>query len=326
MSPSSFRSVLAPALRAFIEHRKALGYGDCGLARLLAQFDRYLVAQERHDPLLTRELVEDWVASGVPIQPRTRVLRLHAMRILGRFLAVTHPETYIPGPAYGPRFDSGFRPHIYTLAELDSLLAAAAQLGPRGSLRPKTFVALLGLLYCTGLRISEALALRLADVDFTERILWVQEGKFRKARALPLPDDVATALATYHDARGAYGHDQKASASFFVNEHRCACSYSIVCATFLAVSRRAGLRGPPGTRGPRIHDLRHTFAVHRLLAWYRDGGDVQARLPLLSDYLGHVSLVSTQVYLEITAELLGEAAQRFRAPAMPVGLPSGGAP
>lgn len=111
---------------------------------------------------LTRELVESWVASAGPIQPRTRAQRLQVMRLLGRFLSLTHPETYIPGPAFGPRLDSGFRPHIYTPVELDSLLAAAAQLGPRGSLRPKTVVALLGLLYCTGLRISEALALRLA--------------------------------------------------------------------------------------------------------------------------------------------------------------------
>lgn len=326
MSTSSFRSVLAPALCAFVDHRKALGYGDRGLVIWLAQFDRYLVAQKWHEPLLTRELVEGWVASAGPIQPRTRAQRLQVMRLLGRFLSLTHPETYIPGPAFGPRLDSGFRPHIYTPVELHSLLAAAARLRPRGSLRPKTVVVLLGLLYCTGLRISEALALRLADVDFTERILWVREGKFHKARALPLPDDVAAALATYREARAAYGHDQRASASFFVNEHRRACTYPVVCATFLAVSRRAGLRGPPGTRGPRIHDLRHTFAVHRLLAWYRDGGDVQARLPLLTDYLGHVSLVSTQVYLEITAELLGEAAQRFRAPAVPVGPLAGGAP
>jgi integrase/recombinase XerD len=103
----------------------------------------------------------------------------------------------------------------------------------------------------------------------------------------------------------------------FVNEWHRPCSYGTVAATFLEIARRAGIRGAPPQRGPRLHDLRHTFAVHRLLAWYRDGGDVQARLPLLSTYLGHVSLISTQIYLNVTAELLHEAASRFRAPALP---------
>jgi len=92
-----------------------------------------------------------------------------------------------------------------------------------------------------------------------------------------------------------------------------------VIGVFLAIARRAGVRGAPGQSGPRLHDLRHSFAVRRLLEWYRDGGDVQARLPLLTTYMGHVCLVSTQVYLDITAELLHEAASRFAAPSVPTG-------
>jgi len=314
MKVSSFHSALAPTLRAFVEYRQALGYGDRGVRSLLAHFDRYLVARGWARSILTRELVEDWAASDGPLKPRSRSQRLHVMRLLGRFLAHTHPDAYIPGPAWTPRQHSGFRPHIYTSAEIRTLLGEAAQLTPVGSLRPRTYRTLLGLLYCTGLRISEALALRLVDVDSEERILWVRESKFHKSRAVPIPPDVVAALDRYRAERVAQGHAPDLEAPFFINEHKRACSYPVVCATFLAIARRIGLRGPAGARGPRLHDLRHTFAVHRLLAWYRDGGDVQARLPLLADYLGHVSLVSTQVYLEITAELLGEAARRFRPP------------
>jgi integrase/recombinase XerD len=323
MKTLTFQSSLAPVLRSFVGYRQALGYGDRGVRSLLAHFDRYLVARGWPRPILTRELVEDWAASGGPIKPRSRAQRLHVMRLLGRFLAQTHPDTYIAGPAWGPRQETGFRPHIYTPAELRALLAEAARLTPAGSLRPRTYVTLLGLLSCTGLRISEALALRLVDVDAEEGILWIRESKFHKSRAVPIPPDVVAALERYRAERAARGHAPDPEAPFFVNERKRACGYPVVCATFLALARRIGLRGPAGTRGPRLHDLRHAFAVHRLLAWYRDGGDVQAKLPLLADYLGHVSLVSTQVYLEITAELLGEAARRFRPPGLTTVQPLG---
>lgn len=324
MTIPTFSSVMAVTLRSFVELRQSLGYGDSGVISRLAHFDRYLVARHWTKPVLTRELVEDWVASDRPLKPRSRAQRFHVMRLFGRFLALTHPDTFVAGSAWGPRQHSDFRPHIHTRAEIHALLAEAARLTPIGSLRPRTYVTLLSLLYCTGLRISEALALRLVDVDIEDGVLWVRESKFHKSRAVPIPPDVVAALERYQTARYAHRQGQDVEASFFVNERRSGCSYPLVCATFLAVARRIGLRGPAGTKGPRLHDLRHTFAVDRLLAWYRDGGDVQARLPLLADYLGHVSLVSTQVYLETTAELLAEGARRFRPPGLNVSALRGG--
>jgi len=313
----AFSSVLAATLRAFAEHRQALGYGDHTLLSHLAHFDRYLAVHGWPFPYLTREVVEGWVASDGPLQPHSRARRLQAMRLLGRFIAQTHPETCIPGPAWGLRESSGFRPHIYTPAEIKALLAEARHLTPVGSLRPHTYATLFGLLYCTGLRISEALALCLADVDLEANLLLVRESKFHKSRLLPLNPGVSDALQRYQEERDKRALPRDPEAPFFVNERRTRCAYYLACATFLFVARRVGVRGPAGARGPRIHDLRHTFAVHRLLEWYRDGGDVQARLPLLADYLGHVSIVSTQVYLDITAELLHEAARRFQPPASP---------
>jgi integrase/recombinase XerD len=204
----------------------------------------------------------------------------------------------------------------YTLEDIRRLLREAARLTPVGSLRPLTFVTLIGLLFCTGLRISEALGLRLTDIDLDEGLLIIRHAKFHKTRALPLPSDVTHKLAAYVLARSRFNHRVDSEAHLFVNEYHRPCSYAVANAVFLEIARRAGIRGAPGQRGPRLHDIRHAFAVHRLLGWYRDGSDVQARLPLLSTYMGHVCLVSTQVYLDITAELLHEAARRFHAPAV----------
>jgi integrase/recombinase XerD len=316
MTLSTFTSALASALSSFAKHRQALGYADKANLYRLAHFDRFLVARGWTCSYLTRDIVEDWVASGPPLRPNSRAVRMHVMRLLSRFISQIHPETYIPGPAWGPRQTSSFRPHIYTSAEIATLLNKASHLTPVGSLRPLTYSTLFGLLYCTGLRISEALTLRLSDVDFDANMLLVRESKFHKSRLLPLGTDVSDALRRYQEECAKRACPRDPDAPFFVNERRSACGYPAVCAIFLLIARRVGVRGPVGARGPRIHDLRHTFAVHRLLAWYRDGGDVQARLPLLSDYLGHVSLASTQVYLETTAELLHEAARRFQPPTL----------
>ncbi|MBI2502400.1 MAG: tyrosine-type recombinase/integrase [Candidatus Latescibacteria bacterium] len=325
MRMPTFTSVLAPALRSLAETRQALGYQDRGVLTYLAHFDRYLTARGWTLPYPTRAVVEDWVASTAGLQPVSRSQRLQVMRLLGRFLAPTHPESYVPGPAWnGPHY-TGRHPYIYTPAQIRSLLAEARRLTPTGSLRPHTYATLLGLLYCTGLRISEALALRLAEVDLDANTLWVRDSKFRKSRLVPLGPRVSQAVRCYQQERARHGGPQDPEASLFLNERRRGCTYQGVCTTFLTLARRIGLRGPAGIRGPRLHDLRHSCAVQRLLEWYRDGGDVQARLPWLADYLGHVSFISTQVYLDVTAELLHEAARRFQPPGDPQPGPGGGA-
>lgn len=311
-------------MQSFIELRQSLGYQVRTLITFLSHFDRYVITTGYCDAWLSRNLVEGWVASTPLLKPSSRAHRLYVMRALGRYLAQTHSQSYVAAPIAGPRRNSTFRPHIYSAAEIQLLLDEAARLTPVGSLRPITFVTLLSLLYCTGLRISEALALRLSDFDLDAGVLLIRDSKFRKTRAVPLAPDATHALTAYAEARRRFRHRLDPDAPFFVNEWHRGCSYAVTVATFLGIARRAGIRGEPGTPGPRIHDLRHTFAVHRLLSWYRDGGDVQARLPLLTTYLGHVCLVSTQVYLHIAAELLHVAAQRFHAPQLSDAVPPGG--
>jgi integrase/recombinase XerD len=314
MKKPIFRSNLRRSMKDLIRLRQSLGYDGHNLISHLAHFDRYLIAVGSTDKVLTRKLVEDWASSLGPIKPSTRAKKLHTLRILGRFIAQTHPHSFIPGPAWGPRQTTGYRPHIYSLSEIRLLLEEAAKLTPSGSLRPQTYVTLISLLYCTGLRISEALKLTVNDVDLEDGVLFVRESKFHKSRAVPLHPMAVEALREYRRSRDTNQKRVQDEASFFVNQRGRRLNYPLICATFLEVARRAGVRPPAGQKGPRIHDLRHTFATNRLLDWYRDGQDVQARLPLLSTYMGHVSIVSTQIYLEISAELLQEAAIRFKAP------------
>jgi integrase len=316
MNSPIFSSAIASSISSLVAMRQSLGYEDESFVKRLRLFDHFLVDRCWAAPSLTREVIVEWVSSG-EVQPSTRALRSQAMKVLARYIAQTMPDSYVPGPSFGWQRQSSFRPHIYTVAEIEALLDGAATLPPAGSLRPLVNSAILGLLYCSGLRVSEALALTIGDVDLTSAVVTVRDSKFHKSRAVPLHPDGVGALQRYRHDRDQRRHRTEADAPFFINQRGVGCSYSSTVGTFLGIARRAGLRGPPGTRGPRIHDLRHTFAVHRLLDWYRDGGDVQLRLPLLSTYMGHVSLVSTQVYLEITAELLAEAARRFRAPSPP---------
>ncbi len=190
-------------------------------------------------------------------------------------------------------------------------MAAAHDIGPVGSLRPLVVATLIGLLYATGLRIGEALKLTLGDVDQRRRLLTIRETKFRKTRYVPLSPSTARHLAIYLRARKEKGFSTAGSARVFVNTTGHAYGESGVYTIFLEILRGLGLRGPKGQRGPRLHDFRHTFAVNRLLEWYRQEENVSAKLPLLSTYLGHTSVTSTEVYLHATAELLENVGKRF---------------
>ena len=181
--------------------------------------------------------------------------------------------------------------------------------------------AIILLLATAGLRISEALHLTLQDVDLDNRLLSIRQSKFRKSRIVPLSDGTADMLRCYRDLRVAVA-TAGADDAFFISGRGKAYGICWVERMFRGIAVQADLRGPTG-RGPRLHDLRATFAVTRLLAWYREGDNVMNRLPLLSTYLGHARVSDTQVYLQITTALLEQDNARFHAFARDL-LPGGG--
>lgn len=214
---------------------------------------------------------------------------------------------------HGPRIPRSFEAYIYSHEELQRLLNETAILkDSRYPLSPLTLRTLLMLLYGAGLRPSEGLRLRCCDVDLGSRVLTIWDTKFFKSRLVPVGSDLKKALLSYADARQGLPMTAGTSSVFFASRHGTAISLATLEGAFARVRAHAGITRPVSARWqPRLHDLRHAFAVHRLIAWYREGADVQACLPLLATYLGHINLSGTQAYLSMTPELLSEASKRF---------------
>ncbi|MFQ5814005.1 MAG: tyrosine-type recombinase/integrase [Anaerolineae bacterium] len=219
-----------------------------------------------------------------------------------------------PLPARVPRERSSFVPYIYSTDELKNLLAATSILDrPQNRLQALTFRTLLLLLYGTGLRLSEATELTLADMDLAQQVITVRKSKFHKTRWVPFGSRLAKALADYaHERCNRLPMPGGSQAAFFATRTGRRIFRGRVEVVFRKLRRQAGIGREGGPRWqPRVHDLRHAFAVHRLVAWYREGADVQRMLPVLSTYLGHINIAATQRYLTMTPELLQEANKRF---------------
>ena len=304
-----FHSPLGSHIRNFISLRQLSGTDYQSQALLLSYFDRFLYEEQYEDPHITREIIDRYLQSLSHLTPRVQSNRLCVVRQLCQYLCRASPLTYIPESIRSIPSQAAHQPYIYSQAEIGALLVAASRLPPPGSLRPFTYQILFGLLYSTGIRIGEALSLNLEDFLSAEKRLYIAEGKFRKARWLPLSASTTLALQEYVDRRRRI-RPRSSDSPLLLNQRSRRLCYVTVNHTFQQLLTHCSIhRDQHGA--PRIHDLRHTFAVHRLLAWYRDGQDVNARLPWLATYMGHVSIHSTQVYLRATPELTEEVAGRF---------------
>ena len=309
MNVLKLQSPIAVDIQNFINLRRLSGTDYQSQAQLLGYFDRFLVEQHLSEPYITREITERYIESLSHLAPRTRYNRFCVVKQLCEYLSRSDTLGYIPEPFRVIPSKGAHQPYIYNNSELQALLAAASKLPPENSLRPHTYRTLLGLLYSTGIRIGEALALNLEHFHSEEQMLYIKEGKFRKARWVPISASTCQALEQYVRKR-LQMRPRSLDSPLFLNQRSRRLHYCAVNQTFRHLLRQCGIHHSKHT-GPRIHHLRHTFAVHRLLAWYRDGKDVNARLPWLATYMGHVDIHSTQVYLQATPELIAQANRRF---------------
>jgi len=310
MATEVFRSPLAVWLKAFLEIRRASGHDAWGTTRMLLYLDRFFMAELAPGQPLTRKIVEKWVSNMQHLAPGTRANRIGILRQFCLYLSHFDPRTCILHNIIPP-CRSRPAPYIYSRAEIRKILAAARKIGPSGSFRPTVISTAVALLYSTGLRVGEVFKLKLSDIDFTRKVIEVREGKFKKSRYVPMSQSTAKHLSKYLLQRKQAGFSATPSSFVFVTQRGSGYKHPAFTTIFLDILRSAGIRGPTGERGPRIHDLRHTFAVNRLLAWYRQGVNLGSKLPLLSTYLGHSTITGTQVYLQATAELLESAGRRF---------------
>jgi len=311
--PSQFYSFLAPQFRAFLELRKRLGYTDHSTLSCAKQLDHYLCF--RGIATITgidEALVVNWI-HAVPASAGTKNKKLGFVRELFRHLmrqdlAHANPAARIPMLKARPHR----KPYIYSLWEIRCILEEAGKLKARfpDRLLGWSLQTMILLIYACGLRLGEALKLRIQDVDFEEKTLALWNTKFHKERIVPFSSEVGEKLSAYLALRESRRPQDGSDVPFFGWDgirH----SKSIVHRYFRELLVRCGLSKPTGP-GPRLHDLRHTFATHRLYKWYQEGKDPLNRLPWLTTYMGHVNIENTQVYLTIAQELLREGDRRFQ--------------
>ena len=302
---------LREAIDRYVAWRQAMGTRFVSGAAILRLYRRSVGSGIRCDDV-TDEQARVFVAGNGPL---TRY-RANKHTVLAGFYRYAIGRGYAarsPLPENEPKAPPSAPPHIYSHDELRRLFGAVDACRQRAvQLDAPTFRLLLLLLYGAGLRHGEARRLALADVDLPGALLAVRDTKFHKSRLVPVGPRLARALAAYAARRAAYPVPLGKDSAFLANRDGTRLAPRTVHKAFAALRRAAGVRGADGARQqPCLHSFRHSFAVHRLTSWYRQGADVQRLLPFLSTYLGHASLAGTQVYLSMTPELLRQASIRF---------------
>ena len=292
--------MLMQAIDSYLQLRRAAGFQLRYTEVLLKEFACF--ATERGEIHIKSDTAIAWAGCATSLQERAR--RLNSLILFARYIRAEDSEHQVPPNkvfAHHPR--SRCRPHIFTPAQIAAILAEAKQLPPAGSLRPHTFYTLFGLVAACGLRISEALALQIDDIRPDG--LYIGETKFRKSRLVPLHPTTAKQLALYLDRRQQL---TRAETHVFVSLRRKPLRYPTVNETFLFLLRKLGLRAGPGQPGPRLHDVRHTFAS-RALENSPDGPSrITKHMLALSTYLGHAHVTDTYWYLQSTNHLMEDIA------------------
>jgi integrase len=293
-------------LEDYLRLRRSLGFKLEFPGHVLPSLVSYL--EQAGAATITAELAIAWAGQPAGVLPITWAHRLGAARGFARYLATIDPATQIPPAGIWPTTTPRPRPWIWAEADIAALLQAAGSLRP--PLRAATYQALLGLIAAAGLRLGEAAGLDRTDADLDAGVLTIRDSKTARARLVPVHPTAARALRDYA-ARRDQLCPRPATSRFFVSIKGTALIVSNVDLAFAGLTTAMGLRAPG--RRPRVHDLRHTFAVRQLIAWHRAGEDVSAKLPVLSAYLGHLSIEGTYWYLTAVPELMELAAARMTA-------------
>ncbi len=301
-------SAIRNAVEEYLTLRRGLGFKLNQEGRWLEQFASFLERRRSHR--ITIPLALEWATQPKHAQLSFLAHRLSVIRGFAQYHACRDSRTAVPPLGLLPHRYQRKTPHIYTDDEIRRLLKAAAQLSSQTGLRPQTYTTLIGLLVVTGMRISEVVSLNCDDFDFSNAMLTVRRTKFGKTRLIPLHASTRRALQRYAKERDRILSKSKTT-SFFVGERGLRLPINTVEVTFVKLSHQVDLRGPSDRHGPRLHDLRHRFAVNTLLRWYRSGVDVERHLPELSTFLGHSHPTDTYWYLSAVPELMRLVTKRL---------------
>ena len=308
-------STLREASEQYLRLRRELGYKLREPAGLLRNFVAF--AEREGANHVSTDLALRWAQQPPGAQPTTWAGRLGVVRRFAVWLSASDRRTEVPPVGLLPCRYRRKRPYLYSDAEIERLVRTAGQLPSTTGLKGRTFATIFGLLAATGLRVSEALALDREDVDLQEGVLRIRRTKFGKSRLVAVHESTRQALADYARERDRVVQ-RPATEAFFLSERGRRVTEWATRYNFAKVSREVGLRAATTNgrhgRGPRLHDMRHRFAICTLLASYRAGIDVEREIPRLATYLGHVHINETYWYLEAVPELLELATRRLESP------------
>lgn len=299
-------SRLAEALTDYLTIRRRLGFKLERAEHLLRDFVTYL--EQRGAGTVTTELALAWARRPAQAHPSWHAVRLAVVRVFARHLRTLDAATEVPPDDILPRHRRRATPFLYRTSDVEALMATANKMP--SEFRAATYATLIGLLSVTGMRVGEAIRLDLDDIDFSQGLMTIRMSKFGKSRQVVLHPSAVDALRAYVRRRRRL-RPPPTTPAFLVSTAGTRLIYKNVHFTFHQLVQKASIRPLSPRCRPRIHDLRHTFAVNTLLAWYRDGLDVPSRMHLLSTQLGHGDPAATYWYLSASPELLGLAGQRL---------------
>jgi len=305
---ATLSSVLGPTIQSYLALKRALGREYAMVDRVLTHLDQFLAA--RHADV-SPETFAEWCLTFQHLASGNRRNHMREVRNLCLYRRRREPSCFVPDERLFPPVHQAIRPHIFTDGQIRQLLAAARTRGrtTNSPLCPETMRLAIVLLYTTGMRRRELTRLTVGDSDSRQHTLMIRESKFHKSRLIPVSVDAAheidRLLETRHHQRLPAGADSP----LLWHRSRGYSGGGLGCA-MRALFRQAGIRTSTG-HVPRTHDFRHGFALTALLRWYHAGHDVQAKLPFLATYMGHVSIVSTAYYLQFVEPLAAAASARF---------------
>jgi len=306
-------NTLRESVHEYLELRRGLGYKMTRTTDLLPRFVSFM--DERRAAHITTRLALEWAQQASWVQPAEWAERLRCVRGFARYRSAVDVLTEVPPVGLLPFHSKRAKPYLYTEEEVLRLLDAALKLPtawPSTPLRPWVYHCLLGLLSVTGLRIGEALDLRVEDVDLGQAVLTIRAAKFGRTRLVPIHPSTGAVLADYLQRREQFLRQRRRDSNHvFVSNRGTRLDVGRVHRAFYALSRQIGLRVAGASKGPRLHDFRHRMAVQVLTRWYESDEDPERRLPVLSTYLGHVCPANTYWYLSTWPELMTQAMARL---------------
>ena len=305
-----FQSGLADELEAFLDFKRAMGFRYERQEGTLVSLDRHLQKQRNVYRTPFQRLIESWLAKRSSRKAISVAVDLQVIRQFCLFRRRKDPTAFVPGVDWAPPVqESHFVPHIFTASDIKLMVRACSSLTPWAQYNRGIRMLLL-VLYCTGMRFGEVARLQLADLDMGRRVIRIRNSKGR-TRLVPFRQDLARELAVYLKDQAA--EIQRPEAPLFLTRTGKPHSTKTISHGLRSLMRKTGLKWQPGRQGPRPYDLRHTFAVHRLTRWYRQGRPLEERLPWLSVFMGHADILGTESYLTCTPELMSLTAKRFKA-------------